>query len=144
LYELIQEIVLIHTNSCMEVYKMAGAPRLQDDPKPMKTRRIVEEKTYKSDSPMEGASPGIEGKIKIETTDDPYLNKSKWKNRRQMAWVSLFALIGQMIASLALIALTDTPIEKLKVLIEMMSWPALAFASVIGAYMGFTTWAGRK
>lgn len=124
---------------------MAGAPRLQDDPTPVKTKTVVEERTYRSDSPMGmGVNPEISGEIKHEQLDDPYLNKSKWKNRRQMAWLSLFALIGQVIALLLIITFTDVPVEKMKVLIEMLSWPSLAFASVIGAYMGFTTWAGKK
>jgi len=127
----------------MEEYKMAGAPRIPDDPEPMKTRTVVEERTYQSGSQLR-ADPEIGGDIKPEVTDDPYLNKSKWKNRRQMAWISLFALIGQVLASLAIIAFTDVSVERMKILIELMSWPALAFASVIGAYMGFTTWAGRK
>jgi len=121
------------------------APRLSDDPMPVKTKTVVEERTYRSNSPIRmGVTQEISGEIKGEVTDDPYLNKTKWKNRRQMAWVSLFALIGQVIASLIVVVLTDIPIEKMKILGEMMFGPALAFASVIGAYMGFTTWAGKK
>ena len=61
-----------------------------------------------------------------------------------MAWISLFALIAQIGVSLVVIVATDIPVPRIKVLAEMMSWPSLAFASVIGAYMGFTTWAGKK
>ena len=61
-----------------------------------------------------------------------------------MAWISLFALIAHLGVSLIVIVATDIPVPRLKVLAEMMSWPSLAFASVIGAYMGFTTWAGKK
>ncbi len=146
LYELMQEVVSIHTSSCMEEYKMDQAPRLMDDdPMPTSKRTYVQETSYSQPFSYGGsAEPEIGGEIKVEESDDPYINKSKWKNRRQMAWISLFALIGQVLASLAIIAFTDVTVERMKVLVELMSWPALAFASVIGAYMGFTTWAGRK
>lgn len=119
------------------------APKLRDDPKPVKKTKVIEETTYGSPYGVSTES-GIGGNIETGKTDDPYLNKTKWKNRRQMAWVSLFALIGQVIVFLLVITLVDVSVEKLKVIAEMMSWPALAFASVIGAYMGFTTWAGKK
>ena len=124
---------------------MADAPRIPDEPMPMKTTKVVEERTYANDPEFRiGVTPEIGGDIKTEETEDPYLNKTRWKNRRRMAWLSLFALIGQVIASMLIIVLTEITVEKMKVLAELMSWPSLAFASVIGAYMGFTTWAGRK
>ena len=124
---------------------MDQAPRLMDDdPMPTSSRTYVSETTYGNTYGYGEAQPEIGGEIKPEETDDPYMNKTKWKNRRRMAWISLLALIGQVLASLAIIAFTDVNVERMKVLVELMSWPALAFASVIGAYMGFTTWAGRK
>jgi hypothetical protein len=78
-----------------------------------------------------------------ETTksNDDYLNKEKWKNRRRMAWVSLFS----MIVVTFVILFTDTiSVEKLKIISEMLVWFYFSMASVIGAYMGFTTWAAKK
>lgn len=119
---------------------MSGqAPRLSDDTDNRKPKR---KRTYQRRSEF-GAGPEISGQIDTHE-EDPYLNKIRWKNRRQMAWISLFALMAQVTASILIITLTDMSIEKIKVLAELMSWPSVAFASVIGAYMGFTTWAGKK
>ena len=113
------------------------APKLRDDPKPMKEKTVTKETTYVNESKK---GPEISGKIK----SNGEVSKVRWKNRRRMAWISLFALIAQIALSLIVIVATDIPVERIKVLAEMMSWPSLAFASVIGAYMGFTTWAGKK
>jgi len=118
------------------------APRLMDDPKPKKTRTVIEERTYVNDT-KKSAAPEISGTIKTSNGNGE-VTKVRWKNRRRMAWISLFALIGQLAVSLFVVVSTDVPVDRIKVLAEMMSWPSLAFASVIGAYMGFTTWAGKK
>ena len=65
----------------------------------------------------------------------------RWKNRRRMAWVSLIS----MIVLTFFIFFTDAiSIEKIKVLGEVITWYYFASASIVGAYMGFTTWASRK
>jgi len=65
----------------------------------------------------------------------------RWKNRRRMAWVSLIA----MVLVTGLILFTNmVSIEKLKVLSDVITWYYFSSASVIGAYMGFTTWASKK
>jgi hypothetical protein len=65
----------------------------------------------------------------------------RWKNRRRMAWVSLLA----MVLVTGLILFTNlVSIEKLKVLSDVITWYYFSSASVIGAYMGFTTWASKK
>ena len=65
--------------------------------------------------------------------------KVRWKNRRKMAWTSLISML--IVTILLLFAPID--IEKLKVLSEPLTWYYLASASIIGAYMGFTTWASK-
>jgi hypothetical protein len=73
--------------------------------------------------------------------NDAELNKMRWKNRRRMAWVSLCS----MVFVTAAILFTDiVEIERLKVLTEVITWFYFSCASVIGAYMGFTTYARVK
>lgn len=107
---------------------MAEAPRIQDEQAtpPKKEERKTNPEVIENGN------------------GDPGMMKVRWKNRRRMAWISLFALVGQVAISLAIVIATDVPVERIKVLVELMSWPSLAFASIIGAYMGFTTWAGKK
>lgn len=59
------------------------------------------------------------------------LEKRKWKNRRYMAWISMWCMLGMAGATV----LFD------KQFIEAAFY---AFASVVGAYMGFTTWYEKK
>ncbi|MFW9871618.1 MAG: hypothetical protein ACFFG0_00835 [Candidatus Thorarchaeota archaeon] len=71
---------------------------------------------------------------------DIELEKRKWKNRRKMAWTSLISM------NIITLILLFAPISdaRLKVIAEPLTWSYLAFTSVIGAYMGFTTWASRR
>lgn len=69
------------------------------------------------------------------------LEKLRWQNRRRMAWVSLTS----MLAVTFLILFTDTVDEsRLKVLEEVITWFYFSCASIIGMYMGATTWASIK
>ena len=67
-------------------------------------------------------------------------NKMRWKNRRRMAWTSMIA----MLAVTFLLLFGPIPDSRLKILAEPLTWFFFAMASVIGAYMGFTTWASKK
>jgi hypothetical protein len=71
---------------------------------------------------------------------DIELEKQRWRNRRRMAWLSLFTMIA------VTIILLFSPISesRLKTLEEPITWFYLAMASIIGAYMGFTTYASIK
>lgn len=72
---------------------------------------------------------------------DPALDKKRWGNRRRMAWMSLVSIIAVTI----LILFTDlVPESRLQILSEVITWFYFSLASVIGAYMGFTTWASVK
>lgn len=67
--------------------------------------------------------------------------KVQWKNRRRMAWTSLISMI--IITGLVLF----TPLcseSKLKVLSDVITWYYFCCSSVIGIYMGATTWASIK
>jgi len=68
-------------------------------------------------------------------------DKVRWTNRRRMAWLSLFT----MILVTLLIFFTDLiPESRLSILGEVITWFYFCMASVIGAYMGMTTWASIK
>ena len=66
--------------------------------------------------------------------------KERWKNRRRMAWTSLIAILGVTL----LMFFAPIEIERLKVISEAITWFYFCTASIIGAYMGFTTWASKK
>jgi hypothetical protein len=65
----------------------------------------------------------------------------RWKNRRRMAWVSLIS----MIVLTYTIIFTDTvPDSKLTILSDVITWFYFSMATVVGCYMGMTTWAHIK
>ncbi|MCF8019851.1 MAG: hypothetical protein K9L62_10635 [Vallitaleaceae bacterium] len=69
------------------------------------------------------------------------LERKKWRGRRKMAWVSLIS----MILITLIILFTDLcPESRLTILDEVITWFYFACASVIGAYMGATTYAHIK
>jgi len=68
------------------------------------------------------------------------LERVRWKNRRKMAWVALISMVLLMAALL----FGPIPVERITALKEPITWFFFSMASVIGAYMGFTTWASRK
>jgi hypothetical protein len=72
--------------------------------------------------------------------EDIALNKKRWQNRRRMAWLSLFSMI---ISTYLMLFTNIVPDDRLKVLSDVITWFYFACASVIGSYMGFTTWASK-
>ncbi len=75
----------------------------------------------------------------VETLKDIAANKLRWKNRRRMAWIALISMV--ILTGVLLFGpISET---RIKVLSEPISWFYFAMASVIGAYMGFTTWASK-
>jgi len=64
---------------------------------------------------------------------------SKWKHRRRMAWVSLLLMVVMTISLFFFI-----PEAKLDKLEDVISWAYMAFASIVGAYMGLATFEGVK
>lgn len=75
----------------------------------------------------------IEEKIPTMSEDDRvfFLENRRWTNRRRMAWVCLCSMV----------ALAGGVVFFGKPIIE----PAFySFASLVGAYMGFSTWAERE
>lgn len=98
----------------------------KDPSKEDKTIRVTTEYETVKESDMKPTTNG-NGKI-------------RWKNRRRMAWLSLISIIGLMG-----LLLTDViPVERIHALKEPITWFFFAAASIIGAYMGFTTWSSKK
>lgn len=64
----------------------------------------------------------------------------RWKNRRRMAWISL----SSMIVVTVILLFAPISIERIKVLSNTIEWFYFSMASIIGAYMGFTTWSSKK
>ena len=64
----------------------------------------------------------------------------RWKNRRRMAWISLLS----MIVVTAILLFAPISIERIKALSNTVEWFYFSMASIIGAYMGFTTWSSKK
>lgn len=68
------------------------------------------------------------------------LTKNRFRNRRKMAWLAMVSMV-----SLTSILLTDLiSLERIKVVDNVFEMFYIAMASVVGAYMGFTTWASKK
>jgi uncharacterized membrane protein (DUF485 family) len=102
------------------------SPKLPDDvPKTIKSRKQTEVK------------PDIK-----KNGDDPY-NKVRWQNRRRMAWTSLICMVIVTVALICIAAFTSIDMKRFETISEPLSWSYFGFLSVIGAYMGFTTWASK-
>jgi O-antigen ligase len=67
-------------------------------------------------------------------TENNDLNERRWRNRRRMAYISLFFLI-----IVAFLAIFVVPVERLQVLEEIITWFFFIMGSVVGAYVGFST-----
>ena len=79
--------------------------------------------------------------VKEENGNDKELMQKRWKNRRRMAWVSLLSMTG---VTYMILFTNMVPEARLAVLSEVITWYYFCSASIIGAYMGFTTWASKK
>lgn len=64
---------------------------------------------------------------------------ARWKSRRRMAWLSL---LGILLATIAIFFFV--PLARLEVIKEVMAWFYMAMTSIVGFYMGATTWAYVK
>jgi len=77
--------------------------------------------------------------LKNINTNNMEQEKIKWKNRRQMAWLSLNSMI-----IFTVLILFFVPESRLEILTDVITWFYFAMTSVIGAYMGFTTLSAIK
>lgn len=77
-----------------------------------------------------------DGKVS-ETEEEAYERKAV--NRRRMAWVSLIAMIATAFAILFFIP--ETKLERIKDMLDLY-W--IAMGSIVGAYVGISTWMSKK
>ncbi|HUU88350.1 MAG TPA: hypothetical protein VMX17_11430 [Candidatus Glassbacteria bacterium] len=73
--------------------------------------------------------------------DDIQLMHKRWKNRRRMAWLSLISMI---LLTFLILFTNIVSVERLSVLGNVITWFYFSCASIIGMYMGATTWAAVK
>lgn len=62
------------------------------------------------------------------------LISNRWKHRRRMAYISLLSIL-----IVTYFLLFKIPIEKIKVLENVVTWYYITMSSIIGAYLGFAT-----
>lgn len=65
---------------------------------------------------------------------------TNWTNRRFMAYVSLFSIVG---LALATIVLGVISIKLLEAIIPVISIFVMSFSTIVGAYMGLATYADK-
>lgn len=64
----------------------------------------------------------------------------RWKHRRRMAYLSLWA----MLVATAWCLTPWIAESRIAVLTDALGWFYFAMASIVGAYVGFATWAEKK
>ena len=72
-----------------------------------------------------------------ENTPEDLMHK-RWRNRIRMAWVSLISMLVVTILAFFVI-----PESRLVLLSDVITWFYFGMVSIIGSYMGFTTWASK-
>jgi hypothetical protein len=79
----------------------------------------------------------------VVSEEELEIAKQRWETKRKIVWICLFGifLFGFLTFGLAF---TDITEAKLKIIAEMLGWVFFSFASVIGAYFGFSSYAMRK
>lgn len=77
-----------------------------------------------------------DGKVS-ETEAEAYERKAV--NRRRMAWVSLIAMVAT--AAAILFVVPEAKLERIKDMLDLY-W--IALGSIVGAYVGISTWMSKK
>lgn len=76
----------------------------------------------------------------VVKSEENELERNKWRGRRRMSWICLVS----MIAMTFLLVFGKLPDARITVLAEPLMWFYIAMTSVIGTYMGVTTYASIK
>lgn len=71
-----------------------------------------------------------------EKVDDPLLNKEKFRNRRQMAWLSL---VGILLLTGYILAFVQP--ENVSAYDTVLAWAYGTLTAIVLGYMGMTTYA---
>jgi uncharacterized membrane protein len=75
----------------------------------------------------------------IVDTVEQQLYERKAVNRRRMAWVALIAMIVT-----ALLLMFVVPSDRITLLEEILAMYFIALGSIVGAYVGISTWMTKK
>lgn len=68
------------------------------------------------------------------------ITKNRFKNRRRMAWLAIWSMVA-----CTFVMMTEfIDIERIEAIDSVIEMFYIAMASIVGAYMGFTTWATKK
>ena len=70
----------------------------------------------------------------MEENDPKPDSKSRWQNRRRMAWIALSSIL--IVTILAFFVVAES---RLKLLGDVINMFYLSMASIVGAYVGFAT-----
>lgn len=73
-------------------------------------------------------------KVSIKAASVTYIEQ--WVNRRRMAWLALISII--VITLLALFWISETRLTNAS---DVLTWFFITMSSIVGAYMGLSTWA---
>jgi len=73
-------------------------------------------------------------KVEEQITED------RFKNRRRMAWMAMVSMT--IYTAILLTPIIET--TRIKALENILDMFYIAMASIVGAYMGFATWARKK
>lgn len=80
----------------------------------------------------------------IEDEAKTLLELKKWANRRRMAYISLIAAIIITVFILGSTLYSDEIAARISTVEGILMTMAFGFFSLVGAYFGFSTWAGKK
>ena len=69
----------------------------------------------------------------------PEMRKDRWKNRRKMAWISLFSILGVVIFLIASSLFGILSVEAIGALTPIIQLLIGTLGGIIGAYIGFAT-----
>lgn len=70
--------------------------------------------------------------------EDPS-HPSRWKHRRRMAYTALISILFLTVYVMG----PWMSLERLEKVSDIVEWFYFSMASIVGAYMGFATWASR-
>ena len=81
----------------------------------------------------------LDDRLQQEFIDRADLSSYTWKNRRRMAWGAFVSIL--IVTGACLFYVEETRLERLE---TVVTWFYMAMASIVGAYMGFATYASVK
>lgn len=76
----------------------------------------------------------------IQTPTTPEPSKDMWKNRRRMAYISMYSMIIFVSFVGAILTFTLVPETRIKLFIDLLEVYLVVASSVVAAYIGFATW----